>query len=423
MAVDTPATIAVLGAGPIGLEAALYARFLGYAVDLYERGRVAENVLRWGHVRLFSPFGLNRSTLGLAALRAQDDAGFQPPDDAALLTGREYAHRYLIPLSRTDLLIDSLNEETEVLAIGREGPLKGDLVGNEDRIDFPFRILLRTAQGERIATADVVIDATGTYGWHNWLGTGGIPAVGELAAAEHVEYGLPDILGRDREQYAGNHTLVVGAGFSAATTIVALAELARQAAGTRATWITRGEPEAGSHGPIKLIEADRLPERHRLAAEANRLAGGASPNIACWPATTVEAIHRSEASGRFVLRLTGRHAGELEVDRVVATVGYRGDSRIYQELQVHECYATGGPMKLAAALSGNATSDCLDQRALGPQTLLNPEPDFYILGAKSYGRNSQFLISVGLEQIRELFTIIGDRPDLNLYQSILKLRA
>ncbi|HVW37886.1 MAG TPA: FAD-dependent oxidoreductase, partial [Pirellulales bacterium] len=48
MAVDTPARIAILGAGPIGLEAALYARYLGYDVDIYERGRAAENLLRWG---------------------------------------------------------------------------------------------------------------------------------------------------------------------------------------------------------------------------------------------------------------------------------------------------------------------------------------------------------------------------------------
>ncbi|MEC9117285.1 MAG: FAD-dependent oxidoreductase, partial [Planctomycetota bacterium] len=34
MAIDTPATIAILGAGPIGLEAALYARFLGYEVTV-----------------------------------------------------------------------------------------------------------------------------------------------------------------------------------------------------------------------------------------------------------------------------------------------------------------------------------------------------------------------------------------------------
>ena len=86
MAIETPARIAILGAGPIGLEAALYARYLGYDVDIYERGRVAENILRWGHVRMFTPFGWNRSLLGLAAIKAQEPA-WQPPSDDAILHG------------------------------------------------------------------------------------------------------------------------------------------------------------------------------------------------------------------------------------------------------------------------------------------------------------------------------------------------
>jgi hypothetical protein len=126
MAIETPARIAVLGAGPIGLEAALYARYLGYDVDIYERGRVAENVLRWGHVRMFSPFGLNRSSLGLAALKAQDEA-WTAPSDEELLSGREFAKAYLLPLAQSDLLGPGLHEETEVVAVGRDGLLKGEL--------------------------------------------------------------------------------------------------------------------------------------------------------------------------------------------------------------------------------------------------------------------------------------------------------
>jgi hypothetical protein len=80
-------------------------------------------------------------------------------------------------------------------------------------------------------------------------------------------------------------------------------------------------------------------------------------------------------------------------------------------------------MKLAAALLGSASGDCLDQTPHGPQSLLNPEPDFYILGAKSYGRNSSFLISIGLQQIRDLFTIIGDRADLDLYRNAVNLEG
>ena len=203
MSVETPARIAVLGAGPIGLEAALYARYLGYDVDIYERGRVAEHMLQWGHVRLFTPFGANSSPLGAAAIKNQDEASKQPNADE-LLTGREMAERYYIPLSNSDLLVDHLHLRTEVLAIGRGELLKGDMAG-EGRAFAEFRLLVRDAgsadvAGRRIASADVVIDATGTFSGHNWLGEGGIPAIGELIAAPHIDYGMPDILGHDRAQ-------------------------------------------------------------------------------------------------------------------------------------------------------------------------------------------------------------------------------
>ncbi len=424
MAIDTPARIAVLGAGPIGLEAALYARFLGYDVDIYERGHPCENILAWGHVRLFSPFGLNRSTLGMAAIRAQTPT-WEPPDDEALLTGRQTVERYFLPLSQTDLLAESLHEKTEVVAIGREDRLKGDLVGDESRADTSFRILTCDGDGkERTHSADVVIDATGTYGHPNWLGQGGIPAVGERAAQADIEYRLPDILGKARSRYALKHVLLIGSGYSAATSVVALAELAGEMPGTQITWVTRCP--AGSD-PIARIGGDRLAERDRLAQAANRLAAGSNPTVTHWAGTTVERIDRIAGDDtddadqrRFRVELVGAHASTLEVDRILAHVGYRPDAGLYQELQVHECYATEGPMNLAAALSGKTSADCLDQTSPGPQTLLTPEPDFYILGAKSYGRSSKFLISLGLAQIRDLFTIIGDREDLDLYKSITK---
>ena len=154
-----------------------------------------------------------------------------------------------------------------------------------------------------------------------------------------------------------------------------------------------------------------------MARVANRLTTDAASGVTHWPATVVERIGGAENAGGLDVELSGRHSGTHRFDRVIANVGFRPDRQIYDELHVHECYATDGPMKLAAALAGQANGDCLDQTACGPQTLLTPEPNFYILGAKSYGRKSNFLLAAGLAQIRELFTIIGDRPTLDLYAS------
>lgn len=141
-----------------------------------------------------------------------------------------------------------------------------------------------------------------------------------------------------------------------------------------------------------------------------------------WPGTTLHALVSQGDGSGFEVELRGEHAGKITVDRIVANVGYRPDNQIYQELQVHECYATGGPMRLAATLLEHPSIDCLAQPATGSEALLTTEPNFYLLGAKSYGRNSQFLLSRGQVQIRDLFKIIGDREELNLYQSISRLQ-
>ncbi len=417
MAMDTPARIAIVGAGPVGLETALYARFLGYDVDLYERGRAAENLLRWGHVRLYSPWAANVSPLGMAAIRAQQP-DWRPPADDTLMSGRELAEQYFILLAQSDLLVDGLHERTEVVSIGRPGLLKMDRVASEAREDEMFRLLLRDATGaEQVALADVVIDSTGTYGNHNWLGQGGIPARGETHAAAHIEYGLPDVLGQDRANYVGRRVLLVGAGDSAATNIVNLAALNPR---PQLIWATRPDPtlvlgEAATSGPIALVANDPLPERERIAREANALAKSPDGGVAHWPGTEVESVEWLEAENHFRVTLVGKYASTIEVDRIIASVGNRPDRRLYEELQVTECPVSGGPLNLAQALSK-------PQAAPEPASLINPEPDFYILGAKSYGRDSRFLLSHGRAQVRDLFTILGDRADLDLYANMSRGR-
>lgn len=409
MSVETPARIAVLGAGPIGLEAALYARYLGYDVDVFERGRVAEHLHQWGHLRLYTPAGAVCSPLGLAAISNQH-ADWKPPESAELLTGRELANRYYEPLAQSDLLADHIHLRTEVLAIGRGGLLKGEMAG-EDRADSEFRILVSDAHsaepaGRRFISADVVIDATGTFGGHNWIGEGGVPAIGEILAKQHIDYGLPDVLGDRRSHFAHRHTLVVGDGHSAAATVAALARLGHDAPYTQITWVVRRGN--GDFGPIRRIPNDPWPARDQLAESANRLVQSELGHLIFCRETVVRQIIWHEGLEKFQIGLAGRHAGEIEVDRVIGCVGHRPDNQIFAELQVGEDPIRGAATRWPAEGEGSPDR----------QLIATSEPDFYVLGAKSLGRDSRFTIAAGLVQIRELFTILGDRPDLDLYRSV-----
>lgn len=385
--------IAILGAGPVGLEAALAAAEGGYPFTVYEASpTVGGNVRSWGHVRMFTPWDLNVSPRMRRHLGDLPAGGECP-------TGNELAGRLLEPIAALPTVAPHLRLGTRVLAVGREGLLKHEEIATAERGRRPFRILVSENGRERADPADVVIDATGTYGNPNRLGDAGIPAPGERTLDSEIRRQIPDF-SREASDWADRTILVAGAGHSAQTAVRDLAALAREAPGTRVVWVVRNpEPGWGTH------EGDPLPERARLAAEARSLMGGASPAIAARRGAAVEELSRP--NGRIQVTLRNDSGSEtVAVDRVLSLTGFVGDHQLYRQLQVHECYATSGPMKLSAALLGAAGGDCLAQTSHGADTLKNPEPGFFILGIKSYGRNNTFLMRIGWDQVSEVFGVL-----------------
>ncbi len=402
--------VAILGAGPVGLEAALYACKLGYSVRVYEQGHLGNHLRQFAHVRWFTPWRRICSPLAARCLKEHDPQWLLPWDEAP--TAAQIVARLLEPLARLPQLAAAVHQGVRVLAVGRTGLLKTDLPPERPRAGVPFRLLLEDEQGHQwCETADVVLDCTGTFGRPNPLGDGGLPAPGEETCKDRIHRGLPDVLGAQRAWFAGRRVLVVGSGYSAATSVVALAQLAREVPGTRVWWITRRVPPPGQ-GPIARWPGDPLPLRDELARQANHLALAESP-VTWLPGVRVERL--VPAGGKVHVALTGNGPHTLEVERILSHTGYRGDWSLTCELHLHQCYATQGPIRLAASLLQNASGDCLQQGPAPAELLATPEPDFFVLGAKSYGRNSQFLLQRGWHQVRDVFRLLSDGPPRDLY--------
>lgn len=388
--------IAILGAGPIGLEAALYALERGYEVDVYERAEPGAHVARWGHVRLFSPWRMNRSPWGERRLQ---QAGVELAAPERCPTGRAYRQDYLLALAERAPLADRIQRHTRVEGVSRRHAFKGEYIGQERRDEAPFVLLLDGEEGQRYAEADIVVDATGVYGQPRHMGIGGLPALGERRAELLVERHIPDPLGADRPVYASQTTLLVGNGYSAVTSARLMHGLHDEAPDTRLVWLLPDDDR-----PYPPIPDDPLSARLELAEFGNRAACGEVDGIE----PVFGHLHRlapaDEGLSADIEQVTGTRS--LIIDRVIGNVGYRPDTSLYRELQIHQCYATEGLMDLSAHLlaqRGETGGDCLQQTSGGFETLTSPEPNFFVLGSKSYGRNSDFLLRLGYAQVEELF--------------------
>lgn len=131
MTLDPPGRIAVIGAGPLGLEAALYGRFLGYDVTVFERGLVAQSLLG----RESDPLPMLPSTclspLARAALKSQfgtDSLGDQHPFPVTI---GQWVRDGLEKLAATDLLRGRVLLAHEVVRIGLSDSAPGDQLGGE----------------------------------------------------------------------------------------------------------------------------------------------------------------------------------------------------------------------------------------------------------------------------------------------------
>jgi hypothetical protein len=280
----------------------------------------------------------------------------------------------------------------------------------DGRDQAPFHVLVETDAGEERIFARAVLDASGTYASPNPLGAGGVQALGERGLAHRIEYRIPDLLGAERARYAGRRVLVVGSGHSAFNVIRDIAELQQDAPDTHIVWAVRRPQLADVFGGG---ENDPLAERGRLGALIRRLADDGALRVVTGFATD----RLQPLDGGIVAAAGQREVGPF--DEVVGVTGYRPDLDIVRELRLGLDSTIESPTKLAPLIDPNIHS-CGSVPPHGARELAHPEPGFYIVGMKSYGRAPTFLLRTGYEQVRSVAAALtgdteaADRVELAL---------
>jgi len=386
---------AVIGAGPVGLAALAHLVKRGEEAVLFEAApRVAGNIETWAHVRIFSPW---QYCIDSASREILERSGWAEPDCDHLPTGAELISQYLKPLAESAQLNPFIHYNSKVTAISR---LRTDKMRDANRADQPFMLRIKSPDGEITQYAKAVIDASGTWGTLAPLGADGLPAMGEIEHREKIYYGIPDVLRNARSRYENKRVAVVGGGHSAINAILELAELAEESEQTEIVWVLRTANVSDSFGGG---EDDLLPARGQLGQRIKKLVD--QKRIRVVAPFFVEKIDASE-NQLCLLGETSDGEQGLLVDEIIAATGTRPDLSITSELRLSLDPSVESPVALAPLIDPNIHS-CGTVPPHGEAELRHPEPNFYVVGMKSYGRAPTFLMLTGYEQVRSVVAAIA----------------
>jgi thioredoxin reductase len=387
-------TVAIVGAGPVGLAAAAHVLERGLEPIVLEAGPdVGHAVCQWGHVQLFSPWEYN---IDRAAARLLATAGWNSPEPEQYPTGAELLERYLEPLATKTVLAPHIRTASRVTDISRVG---FDKLKSKGREAAPFEIRYQNGQGPKIVRADAVVDASGSWHSPGPAGANGLRALGEQQAAHKIAYGMPDVLGKHRARYAGKTVAVLGAGHSAIGTLTDLAKLAAQAPGTRPIWLLRGNDPAKAFGGGAN---DKLAARGELGAVFAALVAAGRIRV-----EREFRVSDLTVDGPRLIVGAGGCGRQVVVDELIVATGFRPDLDFVRELRIQLDPAIECPVALAPLIDPNEHS-CGTVRPHGARELAQHEPGFYFAGMKSYGRAPTFLMITGYEQVRSIAADIAD---------------
>jgi thioredoxin reductase len=391
--------VLVIGAGPMGIAAAIGAADRGCEVTVLERGEVGASLRTWGATRFFSPLRMNVSP------RMREILGSDLPDPEALLTGAEYVERVLVPLTEREPLHGRVKTGCTVMAIGRRGLTRTDYAGHPLRAERPFRVLAsgrgigEQAGGllhtEEVFEAEVVMDASGGLTVPRPIGAGGLPARGESHLARRPIRTLGELASL-RDEMRGKRVLLLGDGHSAANAVAVLEDLAREDSSTRVTWAVR----TANRRPCEEVPNDPLPERSAVVARANALAETPPAFLTVERRAMIDSV--AQTNGHATISLTGNRV--VDADFIAAFTGYKPDPSFLSEMAVEISPVTEGGASLYRAIS--CITDCLSVPAVKPADLSTGEPGFWFVGSRAYGRSRSFLLQTGFAQLEVVLDAI-----------------
>lgn len=387
--------VAIIGGGPVGLAAAAHLVKQGQSFLLFESGpQVGTSFLDYAHVRLFSPWEFN---IDPASKELLLESGWKEPVAKRLPYAGDIYSQYLKPLSELSQMSPFIHVNSEVLAVSRENIDKRHAEG---RNETPFVLHVKSQNKVEIFHARAVIDSSGTWQQQNPINSSGIYLPSEKEASHQIFYGIPDVLKKHKDRYMGKKTVVVGSGHSAINTLINLGKIKQEEPSTSIVWVLRKQQVSEVFGSAK----DKILARFQLSESIQRLVNEGQIDV--YTPFKITGIHQTSESSLEIEGLMDNNRTVISsVDEIISNTGSRPNFDFLREIR----YDSDPTIECSPKLTEIIYPKKGIVPAHGEEYLRQPEENFYIIGAKSFGRASTFFLTTGYEQARSVVSsLIGD---------------
>ncbi|MEL6190748.1 MAG: NAD(P)-binding domain-containing protein [Bacteroidota bacterium] len=369
-------TALIIGAGPIGL--ALASRLMKKAIPflLLEKGdSPGHNMLQWGHVPLFTNWAESVDTLSMDLLK-KHGIGFQVPDSHP--RGAEFAKKYLGRIS--GIIPDhQIQCNAKVTSI------------QYARTSKNFEVSYENSGDQKVVNSSFLFDASGT--WQTPT-----PLIKHKRSSSYIpETNIPNTqdIGKIAE---GSKVAVIGGGHSAMNSLLFLSERED----LKLCWLIRadqprfGKSKVGGKSAQLEKQIQSLISEGRVDLTTNfdtqSIEGAGEP-------FTIQAQHGLKVEG---------------IHKIISNIGFSPDHGLVKnfELRLDEKYDC--PVHLSDKI--NPALHSCDSVSYHFQDTLATDLHYYLIGSKTFGKASNFLLSKGYSILDEMMESIDFRPEVLLHE-------
>jgi len=366
--------VLIIGAGPIGLALASRLKLANVAFLILEKGdTVGANILDWGHVNLFTNW---KESLDKLSVKLLNKNGIEIKTTDSNPSGFDFVNHYLLKLASV-FPKDQIRYDSEVLSV------QYNELDNEFVVNY-----LKNGITERV-NSKYVFDASGT--WQNPTSLGNTQAQYQ----DFICSGIPDSNYVQSIEKASK-IAIVGSGHSAMNSILQLSM--RQ--DLDLIWIVRS-----SHPRFGLSKVGG--KSRNLENQIESLIKDGNLKLSCGFQLQKMQIENQKLKiisdkGEFI---TGIH-------KVISNIGSSPNHSLLKniELNLDEKYAA--PLKLSHKINPNLHS--CDTVSYDFKDTLVAKSKYFLIGSKTFGRASNFLMSKGYEILDQIMIDVFGLQSLDL---------